>query len=72
MKKVLKFIGLCSFALVQNLCIAANEDDDKRTLEELEQCPCVQKYVLEKYGEDLTKTRTQKNTRKKKKKNRKL
>ena len=45
-----------------------NAPEDTRTLEELEQCPCVQEYVFQKYGEDLTASAKQQKKKKKKKK----
>lgn len=73
MKRVLKFVSFCSFILLQGLCVASDYDqdnppEDTRTLEELEQCPCVQEYVFQKYGEDLTAPATQQKKKKKKKK----
>ncbi len=75
MKRVLKVVGFCSLIFMQNSCIASDYDEDNtpedtRTLEELEQCPCVQEYVFQKYGEDLTAPATQQRKKKKKKKTR--
>lgn len=67
MKKILKIVGFCSLIFMQNSCIASDyEEEDTRTLEELEQCPCVQEYVFQKYGEDLTAPAKQKKKKKKK------
>ena len=73
MKRVLKVVGFCSLIFIQNSCIASDYDEDNtpedtRTLEELEQCPCVQEYVFQKYGEDLTASAKQQKKKKKKKK----
>lgn len=69
MKKILKIVGFCSFIFMQNSCIASDyEEEDTRTLEELEQCPCVQEYVFQKYGEDLTAPVKQQKKKKKRKK----
>lgn len=70
MKKILKIVGFCSLIFMQNSCIASDyeEEEDTRTLEELEQCPCVQEYVFQKYGEDLTAPVKQQKKKKKKKK----
>ena len=69
MKKILKIVGFCSLIFMQNSCIASDyEEEDTRTLEELEQCPCVQEYVFQKYGEDLTAPVKQQKKKKKRKK----
>lgn len=64
MKRVLKVVGFCS--LIFFPCVASDYDEDTRTVEELEQCPCVQEYALQKYGEDLTAPAKKKKKKKKK------
>ena len=69
MKKILKIVGFCSLIFMQNSFIAQGyKEEDTRTLEELEQCPCVHEYVFQKYGEDLTEMAKQKKKKKRKRK----
>lgn len=71
MKRVMKIVGFCSLFFLQDLCIASDylDEENTRTLEELKQCPCVQKYISIINGEDVTTTTQKKKKKKKKKKN---
>lgn len=62
MKKISS--GFCLAIFLQNYCFATDAEED---IEELKKCPCVQKYVLEVYREDLAAMQPKKTKKKKKK-----